>query len=131
MPVNGNCPVTKTQPSCSTAWLNGATGSGAPAIIWNMGAFILAHLCISLYPVLSTRSCAKTNSPTTIPLVGGCGHFIHRHSLVDGRRVDFQHFEIIRAIEFVMDDACRLQDAIASVEQTFPLAFVHELNPAF
>ena len=30
MPLNGIWPVTNTQPSASTAWLNGATGSGAP-----------------------------------------------------------------------------------------------------
>src|SRR5215469_14390354 len=29
----GICPVTKSQPSAATAWLNGATGVGAPAII--------------------------------------------------------------------------------------------------
>src|SRR5882672_2506338 len=37
VPGNGICPVTKTQPSASTAWLNGATGSGAPAIMWKIG----------------------------------------------------------------------------------------------
>jgi len=36
-PVNGIWPVTKTQPSTSTAWLNGATGSGAPSIMWKIG----------------------------------------------------------------------------------------------
>jgi len=36
-PVNGIWPVTKTQPSASTAWLNGATGSGAPWIMWKIG----------------------------------------------------------------------------------------------
>ena len=33
-------PGDKDQPSCSTAWLNGATGSGAPAIMWKRGAVI-------------------------------------------------------------------------------------------
>src|SRR3984957_12058903 len=33
--VSGICPVTKTKPSVSTAWLNGATGLGPPAIMWN------------------------------------------------------------------------------------------------
>jgi hypothetical protein len=39
-PLNGICPVTNTQPSTSTAWLNGATGSGAPGIMWNVGRLI-------------------------------------------------------------------------------------------
>ena len=45
-PLNGIWPVTNTQPSTSTAWLNGATGSGAPLIMWNVGkamAGILLH----------------------------------------------------------------------------------------
>src|SRR5262245_52817969 len=50
---------------------------------------------------------------------------------MNGRRVNFQHFQIVRAIEFVMDNACRLQDTITGVEQTFSLAFVYEFNPAF
>src|SRR5262249_53710616 len=33
----GICPVTKSQPSVSTAWLKGATGVGAPEIIWKVG----------------------------------------------------------------------------------------------
>ncbi len=40
MPVNGIWPVSITQPSASTAWLNGATGSGAPPIMWNVRADI-------------------------------------------------------------------------------------------
>src|ERR1700752_2018917 len=35
---SGICPVTKTKPSVSTAWLNGATGFGPPAIMWNFKA---------------------------------------------------------------------------------------------
>src|SRR5260370_14888621 len=31
----GICPVTKSQPSVAVAWLNGATGCGAPGIIRN------------------------------------------------------------------------------------------------
>jgi len=41
-PLNGIWPVTKIQPSISTAWLNGATGSGAPSIMWKTGRFIAA-----------------------------------------------------------------------------------------
>src|SRR5664279_699535 len=44
-PSNGIWPVTKTQPSASTAWLKGATGSGAPATMWKMGGtrpFVIA-----------------------------------------------------------------------------------------
>ena len=37
VPAKGICPVTKTQPSASTAWLKGATGSGAPEIMWKIG----------------------------------------------------------------------------------------------
>jgi hypothetical protein len=36
----GIWPVTKSQPSVSTAWLKGATGVGAPAIMWKVGEFI-------------------------------------------------------------------------------------------
>src|SRR5205823_14493808 len=32
---SGIWPVTKTKPSVSTAWENGATGFGPPAIMWN------------------------------------------------------------------------------------------------
>jgi hypothetical protein len=30
------------QPSASTAWLNGATGSGTPAIMWNCSVMLLS-----------------------------------------------------------------------------------------
>ncbi len=33
--VSGIWPVTKTNPSVSTAWLKGATGFGPPLIMWN------------------------------------------------------------------------------------------------
>src|SRR5258707_14584066 len=36
----GIWPVTKHQPSTSTAWLNGATGVGAPGAMKNSGALI-------------------------------------------------------------------------------------------
>ena len=38
--VSGIWPVTKTNPSVSTAWLNGATGFGPPLIMWNFTAEI-------------------------------------------------------------------------------------------
>src|ERR1700709_344000 len=41
--VSGIWPVTNTKPSVSTAWLNGATGFGPPAIIWNFKAGFLLH----------------------------------------------------------------------------------------
>src|SRR6185437_5652806 len=37
----GIWPVTKHQPSTSTAWLNGATGVGAPGAMKKMGALML------------------------------------------------------------------------------------------
>src|SRR5438067_6987899 len=37
----GIWPVTKHQPSTSTAWLNGATGVGAPGAMKNIGALIV------------------------------------------------------------------------------------------
>src|SRR5579864_1998190 len=36
----GICPVTNSQPSVSTAWLNGATGVGAPGIMWKVGGLM-------------------------------------------------------------------------------------------
>src|ERR1700722_17936789 len=42
--VSGICPVTKTKPSVSTAWLNGATGLGPPAIMWNFNGCGLGWL---------------------------------------------------------------------------------------
>src|SRR4029450_4745690 len=50
---------------------------------------------------------------------------------MNSRRVDFQHFQIIRAIELVMNDPRRLQNTITGLERMFSLAFVYELNPAF
>src|SRR6478752_4656373 len=38
----GICPVTKHQPSTSTAWLNGATGVGAPGAMKKSGALMLS-----------------------------------------------------------------------------------------
>jgi serine/tyrosine/threonine adenylyltransferase len=43
VPLNGIWPVTNTQPSASTAWLNGATGSGAPRTMWNLGMLIATY----------------------------------------------------------------------------------------
>src|SRR4029077_6617223 len=37
----GICPVMKHQPSTSTAWLNGATGVGAPGAMKKIGALML------------------------------------------------------------------------------------------
>src|SRR6185312_8681871 len=37
----GICPVTKHQPSTSTAWLNGATGVGPPGAMKKIGALML------------------------------------------------------------------------------------------
>jgi hypothetical protein len=37
--------VTKSQPSVSTAWLKGATGVGAPGIMWKVGG-LMAFLSI-------------------------------------------------------------------------------------
>ena len=68
---------------------------------------------------------------TSLLVSGGSGHGVHRYSLVNGRRVDFQHFKIVRALKLVMDDPCRLQDAIAGMERLLTLTFIHELNPAF
>jgi hypothetical protein len=43
VPVKGIWPVTNTQPSTSTAWLKGATGSGAPRTLWNLGMLIATY----------------------------------------------------------------------------------------
>src|SRR5207244_9207509 len=64
-------------------------------------------------------------------LVGSRRHFVNRHGLMNSRRVDFQHFQIIRAIELVMNDPRRLQDTITGLERLLSLAFIYELNPAF
>src|SRR5438093_3944 len=68
---------------------------------------------------------------TSLLVGGGSGQSVHRHSLVNGWCVDFQHFKIVRAIQLVMDDPCRLQDAIAGMKRLLTLTFIHELNPAF
>jgi hypothetical protein len=51
-PVKGICPVTKTQPSASTAWLKGATGSGAPSIMWKIGRLMMfpRGVCLDYAP---------------------------------------------------------------------------------
>src|SRR5215475_9457156 len=64
-------------------------------------------------------------------LVGSRGDFVNRYGLMNGRRIDFQHFQIIRAIKLVVHDPRRLQDTITGLEHMLSLAFVHELNPAF
>ena len=64
-------------------------------------------------------------------LVGSRGYFANCYGFADGRRVNSQHCKIVRAIELITNDPCRLQDAIGSVERMFAFAFVHALNPAF
>jgi len=49
--LSGIWPVTNTNPPASTAWLNGATGLGPEAIMWNNRSptmFIIHVLCDSL-----------------------------------------------------------------------------------
>src|SRR5687768_9911099 len=62
VPVNGIWPVTKSQPSASTAWLNVATGSGAPWIMLKIGSVMpaaearrLRHNGHSMKPAAVTR----------------------------------------------------------------------------
>ena len=64
-------------------------------------------------------------------VVGSRGHFVNRYGLMNSRRVDFQYFQIIRAIELVMHNFRRLKDTITGLERMLSLTFVYELNPAF
>src|SRR5262249_8897975 len=50
--------------------------------------------------------------------------------LVDSRRVDLENLEVVRAVELVVHDARRLQDAIALREGVLAVALVDEPDPA-
>jgi hypothetical protein len=57
---------------------------------------------------------------------------VDRAGLVNRRRIDFQNFYIVGTFEFVMDDAGRLQYAIALAEGLFfALAVINKCYPAF
>src|SRR5258708_12449557 len=58
--VSGICPVTKTKPSVSTAWLNGATGFGPPAIMWNFNGGSL-YFYLSMISGQTLRVCPEEN----------------------------------------------------------------------
>src|SRR5258708_4392217 len=57
---SGICPVTKTKPSVSTAWLNGATGFGPPAIMWNFNGGSL-YFYLSMISGQTLRVCPEEN----------------------------------------------------------------------
>src|SRR5258706_14868638 len=66
----GICPVMKHQPSTSTAWLNGATGVGAPGAMKKSGTLIgflsLQAACSKRHATLgipSTFSTAHSHAP--------------------------------------------------------------------
>src|SRR5262249_34121510 len=63
---------------------------------------------------------------------GGDGfrHLLDDPCLVDGRRVDLEHLEVVRAVELVVHDPGRLQDAIALRERVLALALVDDPDPA-
>jgi hypothetical protein len=82
------------------------------------------------YATTAVNAC-RSRECALYRLVGSCGHFVNRYGLMNSRRVDFQHFQVIRAIKFVMNDPRWLQDTITGLERMLSLAFVHELNPAF
>ena len=71
----GIWPVTKSQPSQAVAWLNGATGVGAPATIRN--SIIFQSPLTGLVPVthvLKRCYCSrKTRMPGTGPFTVGVG----------------------------------------------------------
>ena len=64
--------------------------------------------------------------------VGGDGlrHLPDDHRRVHGRRVDLEHFDVVRALQLVVDDAGRLEHAVALAERALALAFVDEPDPA-
>src|SRR5215831_9399538 len=50
--------------------------------------------------------------------------------IVHGRRVDLEHFQVVRAVELVVHDGRRLQDAVALGEGALAVALIDELDPA-
>src|ERR1700733_10889789 len=73
---SGICPVTRTKPSVSTAWLNGATGFGPPAIIWNL---IAAFFVERLVPIVE-QALAQDGMDAPVAV----DHL--RHAEINGRR---------------------------------------------
>src|SRR5262245_23670449 len=61
---------------------------------------------------------------------GGLGQLPDHPGLVHGRRVDLEHFQVVRAVELVVHDGRRLQHAIALGEGVLALTLVDELDPA-
>src|SRR4029453_8548674 len=61
---------------------------------------------------------------------GGLGQLAHHLGLVHGRRVDLEHFQVVRAVELVVHDRWRLQHAVALGEGVLAVTLVDELDPA-
>src|SRR5216683_1945277 len=61
---------------------------------------------------------------------GDLGHPLHHHRRVHRGRVDLQDFEVVGALELVVDDAGGLEHAVAGAEGALALALVHELDRA-
>src|SRR5262249_38364531 len=60
----------------------------------------------------------------------GLGQLPDHLGLVHGRRVDLEHFQVVRAVELVVHDGRRLQDAVALGEDALAVALIDELDPA-
>src|SRR5262249_53842599 len=57
----------------------------------------------------------------------GLGRLPDHLGLVNGRRVDLEHFQVVRAVELVVHDRRRLQHTVALGEGVLALALVDEL----
>src|SRR5256885_1334228 len=61
---------------------------------------------------------------------GGLPELAQHDRLVDRRRVDLEDLDVVGAVELVVDDAGRLQDAVALLERVLAVALVDERDPA-
>src|SRR5207249_7944659 len=59
----------------------------------------------------------------------GLRRAIDDYGLVHSRRVDLEDFEVVGAVELVVHDPGRLQDAVALAEGMLAVALVDELDP--
>src|SRR3979411_845097 len=66
---SGIWPVTKTKPSVSTAWLNGATGFGPPAITWNF-TFAIPYLARSRCAFEQALAQYRVHAPIAVDDLG-------------------------------------------------------------
>src|SRR5215510_2705882 len=73
----------------------------------------------------------RMSAPPTSSASGGrLRHLLDHTRLVDGRRVDLEHLDVVRALQLVVHDGRRLQHAVTLAEGVLALPLVDKADPS-